>query len=44
MPSKNELIAKLLQVLKSPASGIVNVLKGNQRNLVYALKAIADKK
>ena len=44
MPSKNELIAKLLQVLKSPASGMVNVLKGNQRNLVYALKAIADKK
>lgn len=44
MPSKDELIAKLLHVLKSPATGMVNVLKGNQRNLVYALKAIADKK
>lgn len=44
MASKDELIAKLLQILKSPATGMVNVLKGNQRNLVYALKAIADKK
>jgi large subunit ribosomal protein L10 len=44
MPSKDQLIAKLLQILKSPATGMVNVLKGNQRNLVYALKAIADKK
>jgi large subunit ribosomal protein L10 len=44
MPSKDELIAKLMYILKSPATGMVNVLKGNQRNLVYALKAIADKK
>lgn len=44
MPSKDQLIAKLLMILKSPATGMVNVLKGNQRNLVYALKAIAEKK
>jgi large subunit ribosomal protein L10 len=44
MPSKDQLIGKLMQILKSPATGMVNVLKGNQRNLVYALKAIADKK
>lgn len=44
MPSKDQLIAKLMMILKSPATGMVNVLKGNQRNLVYALKAIAEKK
>lgn len=44
MPSKDQLVAKLLMILKSPATGMVNVLKGNQRNLVYALKAIAEKK
>jgi large subunit ribosomal protein L10 len=43
MPSKDQLVAKLLMILKSPATGMVNVLKGNQRNLVYALKAIAEK-
>lgn len=44
MPSKNELIAMLLVRLKSPASGMVNVIKAGPRNLVYALSAIAEKK
>jgi len=44
MPSKNELISMLISRIQSPAYGLVNVLKANQRNLVYALKAIADKK
>jgi len=44
LPSKNELIAKLLMVLKSPATGMVNVLNAGPRNLVYALNAIAQKK
>lgn len=43
LPGKNELIAMLIRTLQSPATGMVNVLKANQRNLVYALKAIADK-
>ncbi len=44
LPSKNELIAKLLMILKSPATGMVNVLNAGPRNLVYALNAIANKK
>jgi ribosomal protein L10 len=31
-------------VLKSPATGMVNVLNAGPRNLVYALNAIAQKK
>ncbi len=44
LPGKNELISMLISRLQSPGSGLVNVLKASQRNLVYALKAIADKK
>ena len=44
LPSKHELIATLLRVLKSPASGMINILKANQRHLVLALKGIADQK
>ncbi len=43
LPSKNELIATLISRLQGPAYGLVNVLKANQRGLVYALRAIADK-
>jgi len=44
MPSKTELISMLISRIQGPAYGLANVLKANQRNLVYALKAIADKK
>ena len=44
LPGKNELIAMLIRTLQAPATGMVNVLKANQRGLVYALKAIAEKK
>jgi len=44
LPSKEELLAKLVGSLSSPLSGFMNVLQGNQRSLVQALKAIADKK
>jgi large subunit ribosomal protein L10 len=44
LPSKNELIAKLLYVIKAPATGLVNVLSAPTRNLVYALAAIKEKK
>jgi len=44
LPSKEELLAKLVGSLSSPLNGFMNVLQGNQRSLVQALKAIADKK
>lgn len=44
LPSKNELIVMLIQRIKTPGQGLVNVLQANARNLVYVLKAIADKK
>ena len=43
LPGKDKLIAMLLNRLQSPATGLVNVLKAGQRDLVYALKAIAEK-
>lgn len=44
LPGKNELIVMLIQRLKSPGQGLVNVLQASTRNLVYVMKAIADKK
>ncbi len=43
LPSKNELIAKLIGQLQAPVYGLVNVLQGSSRALVYALQAIATK-
>jgi len=43
MPSKPELIQMLIGRIQAPAYGLANVLKANQRNLVYALKAVAEK-
>lgn len=40
LPSRQELIAKLLGTLNSPIYGLVNVLAGNLRKLVYVLNAI----
>ena len=44
LPSREELIAKLLAGFNSPIAGFVNVLNGNLRGLVVALNAIAEKK
>ena len=44
LPSREVLIAKALGSMKSPISGIVQVLAGPQRKLVYALSAIAQAK
>lgn len=44
LPSKEVLISKVVGGLKSPLFGIVNVLSGSQKNLVYVLSAIATKK
>ena len=44
LPTKEILLAQLLSVMNGPMSGFVNVLSGNQRNLVQVLSAIGDKK
>jgi large subunit ribosomal protein L10 len=44
LPSREVLIARVLGGFNAPISGFVNVLNGNLRGLVVALKAIADQK
>lgn len=44
LPSKQELLARMVGSLNAPASGLVNVLSGNLRQLVYALNAIKEAK
>ncbi len=44
LPSKQELYAKMVGSMNAPISGFVNVLAGNLRGLVTALKAIGDSK
>ncbi|MDK2821751.1 MAG: large subunit ribosomal protein [Clostridia bacterium] len=44
LPSREELLAKLAGGFQAPISGLVNVLAGNLRNLVYVLEAIRKKK
>lgn len=44
LPSRDELIAKVVGSLKSPLYGLVNTFAGTNRKFVYALSAIAEKK
>jgi len=44
LPSRPELIAKLVGSLASPLRGLVTVLSGNQRGLVRVLDAIREQK
>ncbi len=44
LPSKDELRAKTVGVLVAPLQGILSVLQGNLRNLVYALSEIQKQK
>jgi large subunit ribosomal protein L10 len=44
LPSKEELIAKMLGSLQSPIYGLVTVLNGNIRGLACVLAAIRDQK
>ncbi len=43
LPSRQELVGKLLYLLNYPMSGLVNVLSGNIKGLVYAINAISKK-
>ena len=44
LPSKEELIAKMLGSMNAPITGLVTVLNGNIRGLAVALNAIREKK
>ncbi|AEH50943.1 50S ribosomal protein L10 [Pseudothermotoga thermarum] len=44
LPSKKELYAMVVGRLQAPISGLVYVLSGTMRKLLYALKAIEEKK
>ncbi len=43
LPSRDELLAKLVYVIGSPLSGIAQVCAGPARGLVTVLQAVADK-
>jgi len=44
LPSKEQLLAQVVGGLKSPLSGLINVIGGNRRKLVTVLSKIADEK
>ncbi|MDO8474463.1 MAG: 50S ribosomal protein L10 [bacterium] len=44
IPSKEELLGRLVGSIASPMSGFLNVLQGNIKGLVVALNAIKDAK
>lgn len=44
LPSKQELLAKVVGSLKAPISGFTNVLAGNLRGLINVLNAIKENK
>lgn len=44
LPSRQELLAKLVGSLQAPLSGLVRVLQGNLRSLVYIFHSLKEKK
>lgn len=44
LPSKQQLLGQLVNVMYSPVSGFANVLAGNLRGLVTVLNAVKDTK
>lgn len=44
LPGRQELLAKLVGTLNAPMSGLVNVLQGNLRSLVYILSQYGESK
>ena len=43
LPTREVLLAKTLGCFQAPLSGMLNVLQGNLRGLVYALQAVKEK-
>lgn len=43
LPGREVLLAKTLGCFQAPLSGMLNVLQGNLRRLVYALQAVKEK-
>jgi len=43
LPSKEELLGKLVGTIQAPISGFVNICAGNIRGLVQVLKGISEK-
>lgn len=44
LPDKQTLLAQTLGMFNAPLTGLMNVISGNTRDLVFVLKSIADKK
>jgi len=44
LPPREVLIAKMLGSMQAPITGLVNVLQGSIRNLVYTLDAVRQQK
>ncbi len=44
LPSKKEMLSKLLGGMQAPGNRLVSVLQGSLRNLLYALNAVIEKK
>jgi large subunit ribosomal protein L10 len=44
LPTKEELLAKLVGSISNPISGLVNVLQGNIKGLILSLNAISKSK
>lgn len=44
IPPREVLLSMVLRGMQGPISGLVNVLQGNIRNLVYVLAAVQEKK
>lgn len=44
LPSREVLLSKMLGSMQAPLSGLVNVLQGSIRNLVYTLDAVRRQK
>lgn len=43
LPSRDQLLSQVLSGLQGPGNGLVGVLQGSLRNLLYALNAIVEK-
>ena len=44
LPSRDVLLSMVVRGMQAPIAGMVNVLQGNIRNVVYALNAVKEQK